>query len=209
MSTKQLISGSVGQIELAYHTPKDEALPFVAVVCHPHPLHGGTMDNKVVTTVIRSCVELAIPSVRFNFRGVGQSEGEHADAVGEQQDLLAVTQWMQQMHPGCGLVLAGFSFGSYVAYASAADLKPDALLLLAPPVHHYPFTQTPPPSCPWLVVQGDADEVVPSEQVYQWIDTVETSPTVVRMPEVGHFFHGQLITLRQHIQHYIRDVLAL
>lgn len=155
------------------------------------------MGNKVVHTVGRAWRELGIPSVRFNFRGVGHSAGEYGDGIGETDDLLAVYDWVKQQWPDVEILLAGFSFGSFVAYRGSSLRPVRHLVTLAPPVHHYPYTDTAEPSCPWMVIQGEADEVVPPQEVYDWLETLQTQPRVERLPDVGHFFHGHLIKLRE------------
>jgi alpha/beta superfamily hydrolase len=195
-TTTLMIPGPLGNLEAIIEQPVAPAAKIVGIICHPHPLHGGTMQNKVVTTVVRAFQRLGVLAVRFNFRGVGQSAGEFAHAAGELDDLLAVITWIKQQYPDHAIWLAGFSFGSFVA-AKAATLYPvSACITIAPPVHHFPFADLPPITCPWILIQGEADEVVPTEQVFQWAAKLALPPQVVRFPGIGHFFHGELITLR-------------
>ncbi|WP_447729327.1 alpha/beta hydrolase [Pseudoxanthomonas suwonensis] len=133
-STTLLLPGPAGALEVAVDLPEPaDARPLVAVVCHPLPTEGGTMHNKVVTMVARALRELGATTVRFNFRGTGDSEGEFDHGVGEREDLRAVVEWVRATHPGHALWLAGFSFGSFVTLSSAAELQPDALVSIAPP----------------------------------------------------------------------------
>jgi alpha/beta superfamily hydrolase len=194
-----LIAGPAGQLEAAWQDVAASAPgDYAAVICHPHPLHGGTMDNKVVVTLARAFAELEIPAVRFNFRGTGASEGAHDDGRGEVDDLAAVAAWMGARHPGARLVLAGFSFGAGVAGNGAQRLAEVAhLVLVAPPVGRYGFSEQRTFPCPWTLVMGGRDEVVDPAEVRRWAGTMAPPPTWLDLPEAGHFFHGQLIQLRQ------------
>lgn len=176
-----------------------------AVVCHPHPLHGGTMDNKVVTTVARALLDLDIPAVRFNFRGVGASAGTFDAGIGETDDAAAAADWGAARWPGRRLIIAGFSFGAYVALRLAQQRDAAQLITIAPPVALFDCSGMRAPACPWLVVQGDADEVVDPRQVIRWVESLEPRPTLVVMPGVGHFFHGRLPELKDAVRHAIRD----
>jgi len=199
-----LIPGPTGQLELNITCPEGLVKPRFGIVCHPLPTGGGTMNNKVVTTVTRAFQASGMGSVRFNFRGVGKSEGEFDDGIGEVEDLLAVFKWVQQQYPDAEFLLAGFSFGSYVAYRASAKWPIKQLICIAPPVHHYAYTELPEPSCPLLVVQGEADEIVPADQVFDWVDILEKPATLIRYPEVGHFFHGKLVELRDDLIQYLK-----
>lgn len=205
-----LIPGPAGDLELIT-SPIDEAKhkSAVAVICHPHPLHGGTMNNKVVTTLARAFKDLGLRTVRFNFRGVGKSEGSFAAGIGETDDLLAVINWVKKTCPGDALWLAGFSFGGYVSARVAALYAPsnkgDALhepisvaqlVTIAPQVSRFKSTY-PMITCPWLLVQGEQDEIVSPEEVFEWVETLNPKPIVIRMSGAGHFFHGQLLELRR------------
>ena len=199
-----LLDGPAGALEVVVDFPEPaEARPLVAVVCHPLPTEGGTMHNKVVTMVARALRELGATTVRFNFRGTGASAGEFDDGRGEREDLRTVVDWVQDARPGDRLWLAGFSFGAYVTLAAAADLLPDAVISIAPPAagRGWDFAAIPAPDVPWLVVQGDADEIVDPNAVYAWIDGLARQPQLVRMPDTSHFFHRKLVDLRGAIQH--------
>jgi alpha/beta superfamily hydrolase len=163
----------------------------VAVVCHPHPLHQGTMNHKVVTTLARAFVRLGAAALRFNFRGVGASAGSYADGVGEREDALAAVAWARAEWPGKPLYLAGFSFGAAVALAVAARVAPRGLVTVAPPIDRLPIDLRL-PECPWLLIHGRADEVVPVEPVVAWCAALARPPRLVVPEGVGHFFHGQL-----------------
>jgi len=205
-----LIDGPVGKLEVGVDVPEDEAtpLPLVAIVCHPLPTEGGTMHNKVVTMTARALRECGATTVRFNFRGVGRSEGTFDEGRGESDDLRAVVAWTQAQHPGKQLWLAGFSFGAYVTYRNAADLQPGMLLSIAPPVgRSWDFTDIPHPNCPWLVIQGEADEIVDAQAVKAWAESLKPPPELVLMPETSHFFHRKLMDLRGAIKSGVRPWL--
>ncbi|MFC5489108.1 alpha/beta hydrolase [Dokdonella soli] len=192
-----LLPGPAGAIELACAMPETGlARAGVAIISHPHPLQGGTMHNKVVTILERALLELGLATVRFNFRGVGQSEGVHDHSVGETDDLVAIAAWLRAVRAGDALWLAGFSFGSYVTLRAAGRLDPAQLILVAPPVGRWDFGDIAAPGCPWLIVQGEDDEVVDAKAVFAWAETLEPAPQLVRMPETGHFFHRRLMDLR-------------
>ena len=202
-----LLDGPAGALEVVVDFPEPaEARPLVVVVCHPLPTEGGTMHNKVVTMVARALRELGATTVRFNFRGTGASAGEFDDGRGEREDLRAVVEWARAGHPGHALWLAGFSFGAYVSLSAAAALRPDALISIAPPVagRGWEFDDIEIPEVPWLVVQGDADEIVDAQSVYDWIDSLPRKPQLVRMVDTSHFFHRKLIDLRGAIQHEVK-----
>lgn len=197
--TTQLIQGPAGQLELITSTPFKENKGW-GIVCHPHPLFSGTMHNKVVTTVCKAFQNIGLNSVRFNFRGVGLSEGKYDEGKGEIEDLLAVIDWVSQNNFHLPLFLAGFSFGAYIAAKASLDVATKKLLLIAPPVEHFPMQFIPPFTCPWILVQGDKDEVVPAEKVLAWADHRTPRPTLIRFAEASHFFHGQLTELRTRIE---------
>ena len=164
------------------------------------------MHNKVVTMVARALRELGATTVRFNFRGTGASEGAFDHGKGEREDLGVVVEWVRAARPDAALWLAGFSFGSFVSLSAAAQLQPDALISIAPPVsgRGWDFSAIEIPEVPWLVVQGDADEIVDAQAVHAWIEGLARKPQLVRMVDTSHFFHRKLIDLRGAIQHEVR-----
>ena len=200
------LEGPAGRLEVAVDVPGDEVarVPVVAVVCHPLPTEGGTMHNKVVTMAARALRELGATTVRFNFRGTGDSEGTYDAGDGERADLRAVAEWVRATRPGDQLWLAGFSFGAYVSLAMAAELQPSVLVSIAPPAGRWDFDAIPAPTMPWLVIQGEADEVVDPQAVYAWLDGLRAEPELVRMPDTSHFFHRKLIDLRGAIRSGLR-----
>jgi alpha/beta superfamily hydrolase len=176
-----------------------------ALVCHPHPVYGGTMDNKVVTTVARALCEAGMPALRFNFRGVGASAGVFDGGLGESADADAAAEWCAARWPARGLVLAGFSFGAYVALKLAQRRPLSQLITIAPPVARFDFDGLAAPACPWLIVQGDADDVVEAGSVVSWAERFEPRPRLVMMAGVGHFFHGRLQELRDAVIDWVRS----
>jgi uncharacterized protein len=186
------VAGPRGSIECAVDAPND-APRGVAVLCHPHPQHGGTMDNKVVQTLSRAFRHVGYTSVRFNFRGVGASAGEWAQGVGEIDDALAVVAAFRA--PDQPLVLAGFSFGAYVAANAAARLAASSgverLVLVGPAASRFEMGPVPAGT---LVIHGEADDVVPLNAVFDWARPQALPVTVI--PGAGHFFHGQLSLLK-------------
>jgi alpha/beta superfamily hydrolase len=202
------LRGPAGKLECVADVPDPaDERPATIVICHPHPQHGGTMHNKVVTIMERAMRELGLRTIRFNFRGAGDSEGEHDEGYGESDDLFAVTEWVRHSRPNDELWLAGFSFGSYIALRAAQNLKLGQLILIAPAVDRYPFSQLQHPDCPWLVVQGDEDDVVALEDVTCWIEDVEPPPDFLVMEQAGHFFHRRLMDLRGLLKNGVRPNL--
>ena len=191
------LDGPAGCIEALLDTPPGPLAPAVAVVCHPHPQHQGTMLNKVVHTLSRALNDLGLPVVRFNFRGVGASDGAYADGIGETEDALAVAVWAQRQFPGAELWLAGFSFGAAVSIRAASASPCRQLISVAPPVSRMAtLLEGGGPACPWLLIQGAADEVVSAADVMAWARGLNPPPDLVLLPDVDHFFHGRLTLLR-------------
>lgn len=195
---KQLIAGPAGALECALDMPGDgggeaAAPKGWALICHPHPQHGGTMDNKVVQTVARALLQLGYQTVRFNYRGVGASEGQWDEGRGEVDDALAVLA--AHRLPGQPFVLAGFSFGAYIASRVITrlqdDQQPQQMVLVGPSTLRQTMPAVPAHA---VVIHGEADDVVPLSATLDWARP-QSLPVVV-FPGVGHFFHGQLALLR-------------
>ena len=196
------IEGPAGRIEALLDQPGAEPRPLLAIICHPLPTEGGTMHNKVVTMTARALRESGATTLRFNFRGVGQSEGTFDDGDGELDDLRAVAAWAKAQHPDKVLWLAGFSFGAWVSLRAADELKVQLLISIAPPVgRSWSFDDITLPACPWLVIQGDDDEIVDATAVQTWIESLPMPPQLVQMPGASHFFHRKLIDLRGAVKH--------
>lgn len=187
---KLVIAGPAGALEIAIDRPS-AALRGVAVICHPNPTQGGTLDNKVVQTLARAFVQMGYRAVRFNFRGIGKSEGQWDEGRGEVDDALAVIAHAREA--GLPLALGGFSFGGYVASHAAQRLddKAERLCLVGPAASRFDMTAVPADT---LVVHGETDDVVPLAGVLDWARPQSLPVTVV--PGVGHFFHGQLPLLK-------------
>lgn len=198
------LEGLAGQLEGILTVPEQVNTAYVAFLGHPHSLQGGTMNNKVVTTMARAFKELGIPSLRFNFRGVGQSAGTYNDGIGESEDMIALVKQWQNEQVDVKLIFAGFSFGSYVAYRAAAQCEHTSLITIAPPVHHYDYREFNPSPNPWLIVQGDADEVVPFSCVMDFSKQSSPVVPVIEFANTGHFFHGKLLELKAHLIEYVR-----
>ncbi len=192
------IAGPAGRLEALVEQPGADGRPpaLAGVICHPHPLFGGTLQNKVVHTLARTLQAAGGATLRFNFRGVGASEGRHDGGAGEIQDALAAVAWARGRWPGAPLVLAGFSFGGAVAIQAASAAGAAWLISVAPAVDRIVTEQLEVPRCDWLVVQGDADDVVAADSVLQWMTRWAPQARVRVLSGVGHFFHGRLHELQ-------------
>lgn len=189
------IKGPAGVIEAEVDKPA-AALKGVVVLCHPHPQHGGTMGNKVVQTLARAFVQMGYRAVRFNFRGVGASQGAWDEGRGEVDDALAVIAAVRD--PGLPVALGGFSFGGFIAAQAAkaiAETTPvERLVLVGPATSRFPM---PAVAADTVVVHGEADDVVPLSATLDWARP-QALPVIV-LPGVGHFFHGQLTLLKNQV----------
>jgi alpha/beta superfamily hydrolase len=190
------IAGPDGALQGLIEDPEAQPQAGFAVICHPHPLYGGSMINKVVHTLARALQEQGQATVRFNFRGVGQSAGTYDQGRGETADALAVIAWGRARWPGRPLTLAGFSFGAMVALLAAPSATPARLITVAPAVTHQEFSAVQQPPCPWLIIQGEADEVVDYREVVAFAARFSPPPVLRLLPGVDHFFNGRLPELR-------------
>lgn len=197
--TPLFIQGPVGQLEaLLLEVPDAQG---VALVCHPNPVQGGTMLNKVVSTLQRTSRDGGYHTLRFNYRGVGASAGSHDMGTGEVDDAEAVAAWLQEKYPNLPVTLLGFSFGGFVAAALGARLEaqgrvPSKLFMIAPAVHRL-TAETPSASqCPLVVIQPDTDEVIEPQAVYDWSANLGRAHELLKVAECGHFFHGKLTDLK-------------
>jgi len=188
---KLRIPVSVGKLETVIDDPETGRRGLL-LVAHPHPLHGGSLDNKVVTTLAKAANEAGWVSVRPNFRGVGMSDGEFDAGIGEAEDLLAVARFVEMSYPDLPWALAGFSFGAFVQHRLRQELPAQRLTLVAPAVTLYEFDPVPPDT---VVIYGDADELIPPATIRLWAEQQQLALKAI--PGAGHFFHGKLKELKQ------------
>jgi uncharacterized protein len=196
---KSSIDGPAGRIEIAIDDPGASRRGF-ALIAHPHPLYGGTLDNKVVQTLAKAFFALGYCALRLNFRGTGKSEGVFDEGRGEIEDFLALADYGRRTYGGAELAVSGFSFGGFVAAAVARQLAPRHLVLAAPAVGRFPVDAVPAHA---LVIHGEQDDVVPLSEVLDWARP-QSLPIVV-FPGAGHFFHGNLVTLQKVVERHCRS----
>ena len=201
-TNRLLLDGTAGKIEVDVSDPgagSDGQRRGIALIAHPHPLMGGTKDNKVVTTLARTFFALGYIALRPNFRGVGASTGTHDEGRGETADLIAVARYAQDEYGKLPLTCAGFSFGSFVQTRVAKAIDPDQLVLIAPAVNRFPAETV---AAGTLVVHGELDDVVPLAAVFDWARP-QNLPVVV-VPGGEHFFHGRLHQLQEIVTRHCR-----
>ena len=202
-SLSLLLPGAAGAIEVMLSAPRETARGF-AVICHPHPLFGGAMSNKVVYTLASCAQKAGLYALRFNFRGVGRSEGAHDQGLGETDDVLTLVGWMRQHLPDAPLVLMGFSFGAFVSLRAAAQARPVAQVSIAPPFSKYVNQPVPPhPQCPWLVMHSTDDEVVDYTDTLRILQNFDPPPQLVTVQGAGHLFHGRLADIEQAVSPFL------
>jgi alpha/beta superfamily hydrolase len=200
--TRVMIEGPAGAIETDVNDPGG-ARRGIALIAHPNPLHGGTKDNKVVTTLAKAFFALGYVAARPNFRGVGASTGSHDEGRGEAEDLIAVAGHLKRQLGELPLLLAGFSFGGFVQMRAAKRLHPRLMVLVAPAVSHHPAEKVPRET---LVVHGERDDVVPLAAVLDWARPQDLPVVVV--PGGDHFFHGRLNLLSDIVTRYLHRPAA-
>lgn len=188
---KLRIDGPEGKIEVVINDPGLERRG-IALVAHPHPLHGGSLDNKVVQTVADALFKLGYVAVRPNFRGVGQSEGCYDNGKGEVEDMLATAQFVLPKYPGLPLILAGFSFGAYVQCQVCQALSPQRVILIGPAVNLFEFGAAPDGV---IIIHGENDELVPLDAVRAWAAPLGVK--LAAIPGADHFFHRKLAELKR------------
>ena len=206
MAESVFIPGPAGRLE-ALAEVESEPPCAVAVVCHPHPLYGGSYRNKVVHMLAASFREAGAATVRFNFRGVGLSAGEYDEGQGELEDARAVLDWARAWRPEAREVwLAGFSFGAWVAWRLACEVSVDRLVTVAPAVTLF-ADRGGVTRCridaDWLLVIGEKDEIVSPDAVLDWARAQPAPPAIETVPEAGHFFHGRLNLLREAVLRHV------
>lgn len=195
--TAVFIDGPQGPLEALYLDTADAT--GIALICHPNPVQGGTMLNKVVSTLQRTARDAGMLTLRFNYRGVGASAGSHDMGSGEVDDAWAVARWLRAKHPELPLTILGFSFGGFVAATLAGRLEAEGegvqqLFMVAPAVMR--ITERLPQQATLTVIQPDADDVVDPQLVYDWSDKLERPHELLKVAECGHFFHGKLTDLK-------------
>jgi len=197
------LPGPAGRLQAVLDAPGDGETAGVAVVCHPHPQHGGTLHNKVAHTLARAFVRSGFVVLRFNFRGTEGSDGQFDDGIGELDDALAALEWLQERYPDAPLWLSGFSFGAAIAVRAAVVTEVHGLISVAPAIYRFAGALEGQPQCPWLVVQGDDDELVDIDETIQWFNSLEPGPELLVLPGAEHFFHGRLNDLRSSVMDFI------
>ena len=207
-SSELFIDGPAGRLEALLTAPKQAPIG-LCVVCHPHPLFGGTMANKVVWTLGNAAQKAGCRVVRFNFRGVGRSAGLFDDTLGETEDALAVIEALRATAPTLPLVIAGFSFGGHVALKAASRTRCAALVTIAPPMGRYLKTAEPPahPEVPWLAVHSADDDTVSYAETRAAMMSYDPPPEFVHYDDAGHFFHGRLGELQAQVLGFLERVI--
>ena len=198
--------GSAGRLEALYRELQDPA--GVAVICHPHPMGGGTLHNKVVFRAARGLENANIATLRFNFRGVGASAGKHDEGEGEQGDVMAAIEWAKKKHPGKKLIVGGFSFGAWVASRVACELpEVDAIFLIGTPVNKYDFGHLRHCEKPILFLHGTDDEYGDVEKLERLGESVRNAESVI-VTGADHFFSKQLDAVDETIRQWAEEVIA-
>ena len=198
--TPVVIDGPVGQLEALY---LDSAEPRgLALLCHPNPVQGGTMMNKVVSTLQRTARDAGLVTLRFNYRGTGASGGSHDMGTGEVDDALAAARWLRAQYPDLPLTLLGFSFGGFVAARLGGRLEAQGeklarLFMVAPAVMRLRDEDALPQTCSITVIQPETDEVIDPQLVYDWSKDLSRPHELLKVAECGHFFHGKLPELKE------------
>lgn len=204
------IAGAAGDIECALSGPRTAPLRGALLVCHPHPLYGGTMDNKVVTTLAAAGNDVGLAALRFNFRGVGASHGVHDEGRGEAGDCRRLAEWLRSELEGLPLLLAGFSFGGFVALRAQAAIAPAGLVTVAPAARYLEAGEPGHwPDCPWLTIHAVDDDVVPLAETQRCLEAAEPPPRWEIPDGGGHFFHGRLDAVRAPARDFMQGLLAV
>lgn len=210
-SRNLLLDGPAGAIEVLLAAPREPVPPAgCAVICHPHPLHGGELSNKITYTLASCALKAGLYALRFNFRGVGRSAGVHDNGRGETEDTVFLARWLQAQQPDAKLLLAGFSFGAWVSANAAAQLQPSAVISIAPPFAKY-FDDAPlpkRPACPWLVIHDTDDDVVDYAESKPLLEAYSPPPQLVTTSGAGHFYHGRLGDLTAEILPFLQQHFA-
>jgi alpha/beta superfamily hydrolase len=207
-----LLPGGAGNLDVILAAPRDVAPRGIAVICHPHPLFGGAMSNKVTYTLAAIALKAGFYALRFNFRGVGRSEGAHDEGRGETEDTLLLVDWLRQRVPqSFPLMLAGFSFGGYVSVAAAAKAQPDLQISIAPPFGgRFVYEARPQrPPCPWLVIHSRDDDTVAFDDTAAALAEYQPPVELHAVDGAGHFFNGRLADIQQAAGDFIQRHLPV
>lgn len=203
---RDVMQGPAGALEYCLEMPRTAPVG-LALICHPHPLFQGSMDNKVVYALSRAALAQNLLVLRFQFRGVGRSDGPHDHGEGEAEDAAWLLARLRESQPGLPSVIMGFSFGAYMALkVAAADEALAGLVTIAPPLAYAGSGAVPQALCPWLLVHGTADDIVPFAETRRRAEQMTSPPQWVTMDDAGHFFHGQLGELRETVQSFLQSV---
>lgn len=203
-----IIPGPVGRLEALLERPRGQEPSAVAVVCHPHPQHGGTMQNKVAHTLARAFVNSGFAALRFNFRGVGASDGEFDEGKGEVDDVLAVGAYAAEAFANEPLWYAGFSFGAAMSVLASVLHTPAGLVSAAPAAFRVGKDLTGQPDCPWLIVHAENDELIPIDESLAWFNQLQPGPELNVFSGASHFFHGRLVELRATVEAFVAEHAA-
>ncbi len=202
-SEKLEIDGPAGKLESILELPGESEPLGAVVVCHPHPLYGGTMQNKVAHTLARAFIHAGFAALRFNFRGVGKSDGSYDEGNGELDDAFAAMEWCRNRFPLLPFWIGGFSFGAAIAVKAASTESVDGLVSVAPAISRFAAGLETQPECPWLIVQGDEDELVDIDETVTWVDGLLPGPELLIVEGGEHFFHGRLVELREAVTEFV------
>ena len=206
------IKGKLGKIEYTVDNPVKTETNIVSIVCHPHPLYKGTMNNKVVTTISRAFNNLGIKVYRFNYRGVGESVGVYSEGIGELEDLCSLIDFILNKDEEKKIILSGFSFGGSIAF-KATDIYSKnilSLLTVSPALKNFPVSTFSKPKMSWCLIHSIDDEIVPYKTVSNFFtENTFMDATFIRFSNTGHFFHGKLIKLKENIIWYYKPRVDL
>jgi hypothetical protein len=203
-----LIDGPAGALEVELGAPDAGEVRALSVICHPHPMYGGALTNKVVYALARSAQASGYAALRFNFRGVGKSSGAYDRGVGEIEDACAAAAWLREQYPERPLVIQGFSFGAFISLCAAARLEARGLVTISVPAAGYLERAAPPsPDCPWLAVHSRDDDVVAYDDTAAMLKQYQPAPHLATLDGAGHFYHGHLNELRDIVQPFLVERL--
>jgi alpha/beta superfamily hydrolase len=212
MSSNQVLQVNIptaqGHLEGILKPEEEGTQPsYTALVCHPHPLYGGTMHNKVVFKAAQTLQALNIPSLRFNFRGVGRSTGTYDEGRGEMDDARYALEFLSRRYPGVPAIIGGFSFGAYVGLTVAAsDDRVQAMIGLGVPARMFDGASLQNSHQPKLFIHGTADEVAPYDLALQWFERVPAPKRMIAVQDADHFFQGRLDEVQAIIADFVRSL---